>query len=338
MSLTTASWGITLPLPNLALPEQAELLRALPGWGYTDAWSSETAGADAFTSLALAALTEPRLRLGTAIVPVFTRGPALIAQSAASLAALAPGRFSLGLGTSSPVIVEQWNGIAFDQPYRRTRDVLRFVRAALAGEKVSGSFDTLTSAGFRLEQPPAEPVPILLAALRPQMLALAGREADGVILNWLAATDVPQCLAALGSPANPASRIVARIFVCPTSDADHARAVGGRLIAAYLSVPAYAEFHRWLGRGPELERMWQHWQAGERAAAVEAVPEDLIDELVLHGSPDRCREAVRRYVRAGVQTPVIALLPSPETATADGLAAVLEGLGPATGDNGGGTG
>ena len=113
----TGGWGITLPLPGLALPEQAELVRALPGWGYTDAWSSETAGADAFTPLALAAVWRRRLRLGTAIVPVFTRGPALIAQSAATLAALAPGRFSLGLGASSPVIVEQWNGIAFDQPY-----------------------------------------------------------------------------------------------------------------------------------------------------------------------------------------------------------------------------
>lgn len=329
------SWGITLPLPGLTLPAQAELLRALPGWGYTDAWSSETAGADAFTPLALAALAEPRLRLGTAIVPVFTRGPALIAQSAASLAALAPGRFSLGLGASSPAIVEQWNGIAFDRPYQRTRDVLRFVRRALAGERVSGSFDTFTVAGFRLEQPPAEPVPLLLAALRPRMLALAGREADGAILNWLAAGDVGRCVAAIG---NPASRVVARIFVCPTSDAGHARTLARRLIAAYLSVPAYAEFHRWLGRGPRLERMWQHWQAGDRAAAVEAVPEDLIDELVLHGSPARCREQVRCYVEAGVQLPVLALLPSPETADPAGLAAALAELGPgaASGSRGAG--
>lgn len=317
-------WGISLPLPSVPLPEQAGLVRALPDWGYTDAWSSETAGVDAFTPLVLAATWQPRLRLGTAIVPVFTRGPALIAQSAASVAALAPGRFSLGLGASSPVIVEGWNGIAFDRPYLRTRDVLRYVRAALAGQKVTGDFDTFSAAGFRLEQPPAEQVPILLAALRPQMLGLAGREADGAILNWLAASDVPQCVAAIG---NPGSRVVARIFVCPTADADYARTVGRRLIAAYLSVPAYAEFHRWLGRGPQLERMWQHWAAGERAAAVEAVPEQVVDELVLHGSPEHCRAEVQRYVEAGVQTPVLALLPSPEIATADGLATTLAGLG-----------
>ena len=321
----TGSWGLTVPLPGLDLAEHAELLRALPDWGYTDAWSSETAGADAFTPLALAAVAEPRLYLGTAIVPVFTRGPALIAQSAASLAALAPGRFSLGLGASSPAIVEQWNGIDFDQPYRRTRDVLRFVSRALTGEKVSANFDTFTVSGFRLEQPPAMPVPILLAALRPQMLALAGREANGAILNWLAATDVGRCVTAIG---NPASRIVARVFVCPTSDADHARTLGRRLIAAYLSVPAYAEFHRWLGRGPRLERVWQLWEDGDRAGAAQAVPDDVVDELVLHGSPRSCRDQVLRYVEAGVQVPVLALLPSPETADPAGLAAVLAELGP----------
>jgi len=322
----TGEWGLTVPLPGVPLAAQAELLRALPGWGYTDAWSSETAGTDAFTPLALAAVAEPRLRLGTAIVPVFTRGPALIAQSAATLAALAPGRFSLGLGASSPVIVEQWNGIAYDQPYRRTRDVLRFLRRALSGEKVSGTFDTFTVSGFRLEQPPAQPVPLLLAALRPQMLALAGREADGAILNWLAATDVARCLEAVG---NPASRIVARIFVCPTEDAGYARTLGRRLITSYLSVPAYADFHRWLGRGPQLEPMWRLWQQGERAAAGQAVPDEVVDALVLHGSPASCREQVWRYVEAGVRTPVLAVLPTPEMTDEASLAAALAGLGPA---------
>ena len=196
------SLGLTVPQTGLGLAEHAELLRALPDLGYTDVWSAEASGADAFTPLALAAAWQPALNLGTAIVPVFTRGPALIAQSAASLAAAAPGRFSLGLGASSPTIVERWNGIGYDRPYLRTRDVLRFVRAALAGELVDGEFDTFTIGRFRLEQPPAEPVPVLLAGLRPQMLALAGREADGAILNWLAAKDVPKCLAAVGNPAS----------------------------------------------------------------------------------------------------------------------------------------
>ncbi|MDQ2838459.1 MAG: LLM class F420-dependent oxidoreductase [Actinomycetota bacterium] len=317
---------MTVPVPGVGLAEHAELYRALPDWGYTDAWSSEVSGPDAFTPLALAAAWEPRLRLGTAIVPAFTRGPALIAQSAATLAAAAPGRFSLGLGASSPAIVEQWNGIAFDQPFRRTRDVLRFVKAALAGEQVSGDFDTFSVDRFRLDQPPAEPVPVLLAALRPQMLALAGREADGTILNWLAATDVAACLAEI---ANPASRIVARIFLCPTEDAAYARTVARRMIAAYLTVEAYAQFHRWLGRGEALGPLWQLWAAGDRKAAAASVPDEVADALVLHGSPASCREQVRAYVQAGVQVPVLAVLPTPEMTDAASLAAILAGLGPA---------
>jgi len=307
------SWGLTVPLTGVPLSDHPQLYRQLPDWGYTDVWSAEVAGADAFTPLALAA-GEPRLNLGTAIVPVFTRGPALIAQSAAALASAAPGRFSLGLGASSPTIVEQWNGLAFDRPLQRTRDVLRFVKAALAGELVDGSFDSFMVHRFRLEQPPPEPVPVLLAALRPRMLALAGQEADGVILNWLAATDVERCLAEVG---NPASTVAARIFCCPTEDADYARTLGRRLISTYLTVPAYAAFHDWLGRGEALRPMHQAWAAGDRRAAAAAVPDRVVDDLVLHGSPESVRQQVQAYVDAGLTTPVIALLPAPGTDTVE---------------------
>src|SRR5437879_259474 len=104
-------WGLTIPLLGVALPDHAAVIRALPSFGYTDVWSAETNGSDAFTPLALASAWEPTLRLGTAIVPAYTRGPALIAMSAATMAAAAPGRFVLGLGASSPVIVGNWNGI-----------------------------------------------------------------------------------------------------------------------------------------------------------------------------------------------------------------------------------
>jgi probable F420-dependent oxidoreductase len=324
--VTPASrWGLTIPLSGIRLPAHAELVRALPSFGYTDAWTAETAGADAFTPLALASAWTSALRLGTAIVPVFTRGPALIAMSAAALADAAPGRFVLGLGASSPVIVGNWNGIAFDRPYQRTRDVLRFVRAALAGERVDGEFETFTVRRFILEQPPAHPPPILLAALRPQMLALAGREADGAILNWLAASDVAQCRQAI---ANADAEVVARIFVCPTEDTAHAHATARRAISTYLTVPAYAAFHDWLGRADALAPMHRAWAAGDRAGAAAAIPERLLDELVVHGSPESCRAQVRAYVQAGVDTPVLALLPVPEASDAATRHDLVRRLGP----------
>nr|BFE99925.1 LLM class F420-dependent oxidoreductase [Streptoalloteichus tenebrarius] len=299
-------WGLTVPLPGVPLAAHRDLVRALPDLGWTDLWTAETAGADAFTPLALAAEWAPDLRLGTAIAPVQTRGPGLLAMSAATLAELAPGRFALGIGASSPVIVEQWNAVPFDRPYARVRDTLRFLRRAFAGEKVDERYETFAVRRFRLERPPARPPRVLLAALRPGMLRLAAREADGAITNWLGAADVPKVRAELGAGVE----LVARIFVCPTEDVELARKVGRSLVAAYLTVPAYAAFHEWLGRGPALRAMREAWAAGDRRAAAAAVPDEVVDDLVVHGSPDRCRDRVREYVAAGVDTPVIMLVPT----------------------------
>ncbi|MEV4490521.1 LLM class F420-dependent oxidoreductase [Micromonospora coxensis] len=323
---------MTVPLGGIPLAEHAAVYAALDAAGFTDVWSSEVNGADAFTPLALAAAWQPTLRLGTAITPVFTRGPGLLAMSAAALADAAPGRFALGIGASSPVVVGDWTAVEFTEPFRRTRDVLRFLKTALRGETVDGAFDTFAVRRFTLERPPAVPPSVLLAALRPGMLRLAAAEADGVILNWLAADDVPKALAGLGGRA-PEFEVVARIFVCPTEDAGYARALGRRLITSYLTVPAYAEFHRWLGRESALGPMWAAWAAGDRRGAGAAVPDEVVDELVLHGSPEHCRDEVRRYADAGVDVPVLALLPTPELTSggAAALAALLPRLGPAEG-------
>ncbi|WP_196930026.1 LLM class F420-dependent oxidoreductase [Micromonospora ureilytica] len=312
---------MTVPLGGIALSQHDAAYAALDRAGFTDVWSSEVAGTDAFTPLALAAAWQPALRLGTAITPVFTRGPGLLAMSAAALAEAAPGRFSLGIGASSPVLVRDWNAVPFDEPFRRTRDVLRFLHAALRGETVDEVYDTFAVRRFTLERPPAVPPPILLAALRPGMLRLAGAEADGVILNWLGADDVPRALAELGERRN-GFEVAARIFVCPTEDTAYARALGRRLITSYLTVGAYAEFHRWLGRDETLAPMWAAWAAGDRRGANAAVPDDVVDALVLHGSPERCRAEVRRYADNGVDVPILALLPTPEV-TAGGATALL---------------
>jgi alkanesulfonate monooxygenase SsuD/methylene tetrahydromethanopterin reductase-like flavin-dependent oxidoreductase (luciferase family) len=162
----------------------------------------------------------------------------------------------------------------------------------------------------------------MLAALRPRMLRLAAAEADGTILNWLAATDLPQVLAEL-KEAGDGFEVAARIFVCPTEDAGYARAIGRRLIAAYLTVPAYAEFHRWLGREPVLGPVWTAWAAGDRKAALAAIPDSLVDELIVHGSPEQCRERVAAYAAAGVGIPVMALLTTPELEKAPGTLTTL---------------
>ncbi len=306
-------YGISIPFGGLSLADHKEAFREVVDLGYTDVWSSEADGADGFTPLALASAWAPELRLGVAIIPAFTRGPALLAQSVASLADMAPGRFVMGVGSSSNVIVERWNGIDFDQPYYRTRDVVRFLKAALTGEKVTEQYQTFKVGGFRLGIVPAEPPPILVAALQEGMLRMAGREGDGAIINWLSADDVrtvaPIVHDAAAAAGKPPPEIAARIFVCPSDDADTVREQAKFAIAAYLNVPVYAAFHRWLGRGHQLDAMWSHWQAGDRKAALSAIPDSVVDDLVVHGTPEACKEHIERYVQAGVDTPALSVLP-----------------------------
>lgn len=299
-------WGITLPLTGVPLTAHRDLVRELPDLGYTDVWSAETAGTDAFTPLALAAEWAPGLRLGTAIVPIYTRGPGLLAMSAATIAELAPGRLVLGIGTSTPTIVSNWNSVAFEEPYKRSRDTVRFLRSALRGDKVTETYETFAVSKFRLERPPTPPPQIVLAALRPGMLRLAAREADGAITNWLAPSDVPKIRAELGSQ----SELIARIFVCPTEDAAAARGLGRMLISSYLTVPVYAAFHDWLGRGDALRPMHEAWASGDRAGANAAIPDEVVDDLIVHGPVEHCRERVAEYVAQGLDTPAIALLPT----------------------------
>lgn len=301
--------GMTVPLPG-HLHAQRDAIRGLADLGYSDVWSAEADGADGFTPLALAAAWEPRLRLGTAIVPAFTRAPALMAQSIASLADAAPGRVVLGIGSSSNVIVERWNGIPFVEPYKRTRDLVRFLREALAGGKVARRYDTFAVDGFRLAIRPEVVPPILVAALRPGMLRLAAREADGAIINWLSPADVRTVVAEVRAAAGGADKeVVARIFVCPSERADAVRAAARYAIAAYLNVPVYAEFHRWLGRGDALGGMWDAWAAGDRKAALAAIPDAVVDDLIVHGSPAACRARIQEYFDAGVTTSAVMILP-----------------------------
>ena len=303
-------FGMTIPFDGLPLHAQRDWIVELADLGYTDVWSAEANGADAFTPLALASVWAPSLRLGTAIVPAFTRGPACMAQSVASLADAAPGRFAFGIGTSSNVIVEGWNGIPFESPYQRTKDMVRFLRAALAGEKVTMETPSFSIRSFKLGVRPEQPVPILIAALREGMLKLAGREGDGAIINWLGAEDVKTVAPIVHAAGDGSDKeIVARIFVAPNDDADTVRGMGRFAIAAYLNVPVYAAFHEWLGRGEVLGEMWRLWKEGDRKAALAAIPDEVVDDLIVWGSPERCREHIQRYVDNGVTTPALAILP-----------------------------
>src|SRR5437762_6530916 len=228
---------MTIPFTGVPLHELGPLVRRIEDAGYDDVWSAEATEFDGFTPLAVAAEHSERLRLVSGIVNVFTRGPALLAQSAAALADLSNGRFVLGLGASSNVIVEQWNGIPFERPLAKVSETVDYLRTVLAGERGAG--------GFKLASPPVQPVPIVLAALRDRMLRLAAQKADGAFTNFLPLSNVEQVLRAFD---NADKELACRLFSIHGPEED-ALVQAKRTFVAYATVPVYAEFFR--GRDPD---------------------------------------------------------------------------------------
>ena len=310
--MTQKRWSLSVPIEEVSLAEHAQIARQAEQLGYTDAWSLEVDGTDCFSPLALIG-SATQLRLGTAIANVYTRGPATLAMSAAGLAEVAPGRFCLGLGAGSQPIVESWNGGQFRRPIGRVRDMVEFLRQAFAGERVVFEGETFSVQGFRLSRPPSAPIPIHLAALRPAMLGLAGQLGDGAILNWLSAEDVKKSVAVVREAAQKVGRdpgaveITARVFVCVDPPSPETDTGIRRHINTYLNVPVYKAFHEWLGRTEVLGPMWRAWSSGDRRAAVAAVPQSVIDELILGGPVDEVHAHVERYMEAGVSTAFLQL-------------------------------
>lgn len=300
-------WAISLPFEGFTLAEHANLAREAERLGYTDGWSSEVDGVDGFSPLAVVAQVT-QMRVGVAIANVYTRGPATLAMTAAGLAEIAQGRFCLGIGAGSQAIVEFWNGGKFERATTRVREMLQFLRPALAGERVVFHGETFSVEGFRLSRTPAQPIPIHVAALRPPMLRLAGSLADGCIINWLSAEDVKKSAAVIREAARQAGRdpdsveINARLFICVDPPSPEAELGVRRHINFYLNVPVYRAFQKWLGREAVLSPMWTAWDSGDRKGAVAAVPEQVMKDLVLWGSPDEVRAHVKRYMDAGVDT------------------------------------
>jgi probable F420-dependent oxidoreductase len=306
-------WGLTLPLPNLRLREHADLVRRAEAAGYTDLWSGETQGPDGFTPLAACAAWTESVRLGTGVVGVFTRGPALLAQQAAALADVSGGRFALGIGASSDRIVEGWNRMPFSRPLTRMAETLDFLEAAFAGER--------TATGFKLEQPPAAPLPVILAALRGRMLRLATERAAGAFTNFLPLAALSRVTDEIaGAPEG--FELLCRFFCLP-GEREQVEPVARFMFASYITVPVYEAFFRWLGYGERIDEMVAAWRAKDRDAALAAAPWDVIEDTFIFGRPEEMRERLQGFVAGGITLPILTPITTP-----DRLGETIERLAP----------
>ena len=302
-----ARYGISLMGFDQSLPELRPSIEELPDPGYADLWTGEHYSLDVFTPLVAASIWAPTARLGLGIVQAYTRGAAIMAMSIAGLCQMAPGRVVVGIGGSTKVIVEDWNGVPYVKPYARVRDTIRFLRAALAGEKVDEEYESFRVKGFRLRAKIEQQPPIVIGAVRPRMLALSGELGDGAVVANVSAEDLKQVIPHVRAQ-NPDAEIICNISVAASPDAEKARERARWEQNEYLNAPVYAAAQEWLGYGEELRETWEKWKAGDRRGAAAAIPEALLDSLVVHGSPEECREKIQRYIDNGADTVVLEMM------------------------------
>jgi probable F420-dependent oxidoreductase len=297
------------PLPAA---EFVAVAREVERRGYHQAWVGEVSGYDAISVMTLIASSTERLHVGSAVVPVQTRTPVVLGVTAASLNHWAPGRVALGLGLSSPTIVGDWHGLSFAPAIQQMREAVEIIRRVAAGERVTFEGKFYRVKNFRMTAPPpAEPVKIVLAALGPEMLELAGEIADGVVLNWIPPETVAESITHLEAGARKAGRtlenfeIASFIRTCVTDDAAAARDTLARDITGYATVEAYASFFRASGFGLEVDALTAAWKAGDRAGAVKQISPRVLDGLGVVGDEAFCGKRIAEFARAGLTEPVI---------------------------------
>lgn len=333
MSNITTRRGVTLGVQNgLRVEQLPALATAAEALGYSELWSEEAGGADAVTTVAAAAVVTRTITLGTGIIPVFGRAPAVVAMEAAGLQLLSGERFRLGLGASTPTIATAWRGEPYQRPLTRLLEYVDVVRRLIAGEKVThrGEFDL---DGFKLQLPaplPAVP-PIYLAALGDRMLTAAGEQADGVILGNMTPRGVARSAGIVRDAASRSGRdagaveIIGRVSVLVEDDLPRARAVVRRIAGFYLSADVYRRSLTRQGFGAEVDRFATHWDGGERARALEVLGDDLLGAFAVFGDVTSVKAKIAEFRAAGLAVPIlypiVALEPdrTPEEALAQTL-------------------
>ncbi len=310
MSKHTKKIAVTLP----AGPHWKDTLERVQ-WaeanGIPDAWGSEAIAPDALTiAAALGALTQ-NIRLGIAICSVYARTPAAFAATANAIEQIAPGRFVLGLGSSSPGMVEGWHGQKFEKPLSRVRETTLAIRSMLAGEKSNVDGATIRSQGYR-QFPMESPPPIYLAALRSKMIETAAETGDGVIFNLWPKSALPKMMSHVKIGAERAGKsaddveIVNRAMVLVTDDKAAGRDRFRASFAPYYATPVYNAFLAWAGFEDAAATIREGWAEKDRKKTGAALTDALIDEIAIIGSAGEVQERIREDAAGGIDTHIIA--------------------------------
>jgi probable F420-dependent oxidoreductase len=304
--------AVTLPA-GPKLEQTIDRLKWAEDNGYTDAWFSDAGAPDTLTQVAAVAHHTSNIRIGVAVTPVYTRSPAVIAASVNVIGQLLPGRFVMGIGSSSQTIMGQWNGIPLEKPLTRVKETAILVRSMLAGEKSGFQGETLSSRGYR-QAPLENPPPVYIGALRPKMIEMAAEFGQGVIFNLWPKSVLPKMMEHVKIGAERAGKdwqeveIVNRAMVLATDDKQYGRDLFRAAFAPYYATPVYNKFLAWAGYADAAGTITEGWAAKDRAKTSGALTDEMIDEIAIIGTEDEIRERIRSDADGGVHTSIIAPL------------------------------
>jgi F420-dependent oxidoreductase-like protein len=338
--LAAVKLGLSIPYTDHVPRELVlEAVKAADRIGYDTLWVPEAYGSDAFTVLTQFACVTERIKLATGIVNVFSRSPALLGQTAASLDAISGGRFVLGLGTSGHQVVEGWHGVPFERGVRRMRETVEIVRSVLRRERLDyqGEIFELHGGLKLIGHPVRDSVPIYLATLTPSGIELAGEVADGwlpVFFSHRHFEDV--LLPSLRRGAERSGRPLDQLSICVaqavvvTDDIEAGRQAIRPHLALYIGGMGsrernyYNRLFRSYGFEAEAERVQELYLAHRRGEAMAAVTDEMVDLVTIAGPVEECRRRLGELEAAGVHEVAISLqVPGDDPAA---MLAALEGL------------
>ena len=309
--------AMTIPGPTGNVADSIALAQRLEELGWDDIWMADAGGLDALTLTPLLLAATETLRIGTAVVPVFTRTPAVLAATFSVISQAFPGRFIPGLGTSSHAIINNWHGLTMEKPLTRIKETMALLRPMMAGEKTAFEGETLRSRGY--VQAPTDKQAIYLAGLRPKMLETAAELGDGVILNLFPRSALPKIMEhiAIGAERagkDPASvEVVCRHMMCLTDDRDKGRAAFRAAFGPYYATPVYNKFLAWAGYEGAAREMEAGFKARDRERTAAAMSDELVDEIAIIGNEAECQALVREYADGGIHTHIMApMIPDPD--------------------------
>ncbi|MFI7024464.1 LLM class F420-dependent oxidoreductase [Micromonospora sp. NPDC049900] len=328
------------PADHLAMAQEADRL------GYSVVWAAEAYGSDSPSMLSWMAGQTERIDIGSAVMQIPARTPAMTAMTAATLDALSGGRFRLGLGVSGPQVSEGWHGVRFGKPLARTREYVDIVKLAVARKEVAydGEFYRLPlpdgpGKALRLGfHPPREHIPIYLAAVGPKNLELAGEIADGWLAVFYAPEFAQEQLAAVGAGRAKVGKELAGFDVVPSvpvvvgDDVDSCAQLVRWYAALYVGGMGsrqqnfYNQLATRMGYGDAAREVQDLYLAKRQRDAAAAVPLEFIDRTSLLGPKERIAERMRQYAESGVTTLSVTLFAGDRDTGVQTLRTVAEAL------------